>query len=174
MINLYPGNAQEILRPAKPGFIVLSLGLALVINCLPWSGWALWLRPDFVALLLLFWCIHQPRKTGFTFAWCLGLMMDVSEGSLLGQHALAYTLITYFGIVLHRRVPQFSMASQMIHILPLLLFNDLMVLAIRMGSGSAFPGYGYFVGSLIATLLWPTVSYLLKLPQRPFIDPDQD
>ena len=100
--------------------------------------------------------------------------MDVSEGSLLGQHALAYTLITYFGIVLHRRVPQFSMASQMIHILPLLLFNDLMVLAIRMGSGSAFPGYGYFVGSLIATLLWPTVSYLLKLPQRPFIDPDQD
>ena len=104
MINLYSGSPQEILRPAKTGFIVFTLVMALLINLLPWAGWGLWVRPDFVALVLLYWCIDQPRKIGFSVAWVLGLLMDVADGSLFGQHALAYTIVAYAGIVLHRRV----------------------------------------------------------------------
>lgn len=163
---------QEILLPARPAFIVATLLAALLLNLLPWSGWWLAMRPDFVALVLLFWCIEEPRKIGFTSAWLFGLMMDVADASLLGQHALAYSILAYAGIVLHRRVQRFSVTPQVLHVIPLLLLNDLIVLAIRMLAGSDFPGFAYFAGSLIGAALWPALAVVLKLPQRPKTDPN--
>lgn len=172
MINLYPGTPQEILLPVKPWFIVATLFVALLLNLLPWSGWLLWVRPDFVALALLYWCINQPRKIGFTIAFLLGLMMDVADGSLFGQHALSYSIVAYAGIVLHRRVQRFSITPQALHVVPLLLLNDIIVLLIRLAAGGEFPGYGYFGGSLVGGVLWPVISFLFMLPQRPHGDPD--
>ena len=164
---------QELLLPVKPGFIFITLIVALLINFLPWSGWALWLRPDFVALIVLYWSIEEPRKLGFLAAWCLGLLMDVAEGSLLGQHALAYSILAYVGMALHRRVQRFSMAPQVLHVIPLLLFTDLVTLLVRTLAGAEFPGYAYFIGSFTGAALWPALSHLLKLPQRPRSDPDR-
>lgn len=172
MINLYPGTPEEILKPATTGFVVFTLVAAVLINLLPWKGWGLWVRPDFVVLVLLYWCIDQPRKIGFGIAWLLGLSMDVSDGSLLGQHALAYTLVAYAGIALHRRVQQFSITPQALHVVLLLLLNDAIVLLVRLAAGSDFPGYWYFFGSVIGGLLWPALSFLLKLPQRPRVSAD--
>ena len=163
---------QEILLPARPAFMVATLLGALLLNLLPWSGWWLAMRPDFVALVLLFWCIEEPRKIGFTSAWLFGLMMDVADASLLGQHALAYSILAYAGIVLHRRVQRFSVTPQVLHVIPLLLLNDLIVLAIRMLAGSDFPGFAYFAGSIIGAALWPALAVVLKLPQRPKTDPN--
>lgn len=167
-----PAASQEILLPARPAFIVVSLLVALLLNLLPWSGWWLAIRPDFVALVLLFWCIEEPRKIGFTSAWLFGLMMDVADASLLGQHALAYSILAYAGIVLHRRVQRFSVTPQVLHVIPLLLLNDVIVLAVRLLAGSDFPGYAYFAGSVIGAALWPALAVVLKLPQRPKTDPD--
>lgn len=169
---LQPPAPQEILLPVKPAFIVTTLVAALLVNLLPWSGWLLWLRPDFVALVVLYWCIEEPRRIGFTAACLLGLMMDVADGTLFGQHALAYSILAYAGIVLHRRVQRFAVAPQVLHVIPLLLMTDLIVLAIRMLAGGDFPGYRYFAGSITAGLLWPLLAVLLKLPQRQRPDPD--
>lgn len=169
----YPGSRQELLLPVRPGFIVLTLIAALLANLLPWSGWALWLAPDFVALVVLYWCIEEPRKIGFATAWGLGLLMDIADGSLFGQHALAYTILAYAGIALHRRVRRFSMAPQILHIIPLLLFTDLVVMLVRALAGADFPGYHYFLGSFTGAALWPVMSHLLKLPQHPRPDPDR-
>ena len=163
---------QEILLPVKAGHIAISLMVALFLNLLPWSGAALWIKPDFVALVVLYWCIEQPRKVGFISAWVLGLFMDVADGSLFGQHALAYSILAYAGIVLHRRVQRFSVTPQVLHVIPLLLLNDVIVLAVRLLAGSDFPGYAYFAGSVIGAALWPALAVLLKLPQRPKTDPD--
>jgi rod shape-determining protein MreD len=163
---------DEILLPVKPAFIVFSLVVAALLNLLPWSGWALWFRPDFVALVLLYWCIEQPRRVGFMSAFVLGLLMDVAEGALFGQHALAYTLLAFAGIVLHRRVRMFTLTPQIVHVIPLLLLNDVIVLAVRSLAGADFPGYRYFIGSFVGGALWPLISVLLKLPQRPKADPD--
>lgn len=163
---------QEILLPVKPRFIVVTLAAALFANLLPWSGWWLWARPDFVALVVLYWCIDQPRMIGFTAAWLLGLLMDVADGSLFGQHALAYSILAYAGIVLHRRVRQFSITPQVFHVIPLLLMNDVIVLVIRMLAGADFPGYQYFIGSFVGGVLWPVLSVALKILQRPNVDPD--
>lgn len=165
-------SPQEILLPVSNSFIVGTFIAALLVNLLPWSGWWLYVKPDFVALVVLYWCIQQPRKVGFASAWLLGILMDVAEGSLFGQHALAYSVLAFAGIVLHRRVLMFTLGSQMLHVIVLLLMNDAIVLAIRMLAGAPFPGPAYFLGSLVATLLWPLLSYLFKLPQRPTPDPD--
>lgn len=163
---------QEILLPVKPAFIVFTLIAAFVVNLLPWSGWLLAIKPDFVALVVLYWCVQQPRRVGFAAAWLFGLMMDVADGSLFGQHALAYSVLAFAGIVLHRRVLMFTMKDQILHVIPLLLANDLIVLAIRRIAGAEFPGFSYFAGSFIAGALWPVICLLLKLPQIPRPDPD--
>jgi rod shape-determining protein MreD len=164
---------QVILLPVRTGFIVLTLIAALMLNLLPWSGTALWIKPDFVALVVLYWCIEQPRKIGFVAAWLLGLFMDVADGTLFGQHALAYSILAYAGIVLNRRVRMFSGTSQVLHVVPLLLMNDLIVLAIRMAGGAEFPGFQYFIGSFVGGALWLPLGVLLKLPQRPRMDPNR-
>src|SRR5918993_5297303 len=95
---------HEILLPVRPAFIVFTLLVAALLNMMPWSGWIAWFRPDFVALLVLYWVIEQPRRVGFTAAFTLGLLMDVAEGTLLGQHALSYTMLAYAAIALNRRI----------------------------------------------------------------------
>ncbi|MEO7727861.1 MAG: rod shape-determining protein MreD [Burkholderiales bacterium] len=164
---------HEILLPVRTSFILVTFVAALIINLLHWSGWWLAIKPDFVALVVLYWCIQQPRKVGFASAWLLGLVMDVAEGSLFGQHALAYSVLAFAGIVLHRRVLMFTMRDQILHVIVLLLMNDLLVLAVRMLAGAAFPGLSYFIGSMTAAALWPALTWLFKLPQRPAPDPDR-
>jgi rod shape-determining protein MreD len=163
---------QEILLPVRAGFIALTLIAALMLNLLPWTGAWFWIKPDFVALVVLYWCIEQPRKVGFVSAWLMGLFMDIADGTLLGQHALAYSILAYAGIVLHRRVRMFSGTPQVMHVLLLLLMNDLIVLAIRLAAGADFPGLVYFLGSIVAAALWLPLGALLKLPLRPRNDPD--
>jgi rod shape-determining protein MreD len=159
-----------MLLPVKPAFIVFSFIAAALLNMLPATSWPMWARPDFVALLVLYWCIEQPERVGFGSAFLLGLLMDVADGAFFGQHALAYSILAYAAILLHRRVRMFPATSQVIQIVPLLLLNDLIVLAIRMLAGADFPGYRYFLGSLVAGVFWPVISLLLKIPQRPKTD----
>lgn len=163
---------HEILLPVRPAFIVFTLIAALILNFLPWSGPVLTVKPDFVALVVLYWCIQQPRRVGFAAAWLMGLTMDIADGSLLGQHALAYSVLAFAGIVLHRRVLMFTLKNQILHVIPILLLNDLIVLLIRTLAGADFPGVAYFAGSLFAGALWPVMCFLLRLPQRPTPDPD--
>src|SRR5450830_1354504 len=81
-----------ILLPVNSVFIIFSLALAFLLNFLPWGGFIA--VPDFVALVLVFWSIHQPRKVGIGVAFTMGLLMDVHDAIHLGENALAYTLPT--------------------------------------------------------------------------------
>jgi len=153
-----------ILRPANPLFIAVSLLGAFVLNLLPWGRW--YGIPDFVALVLVFWSIHQPRKVGIGIAFFMGLLMDVHDATLLGQHALAYSLLSYFAIMIHRRVLWFPIGTQALHVLPLLLCSQLVQLVVRVLVSGNFPGWLYFLESVVAALLWPVVTLMLLAPQR--------
>lgn len=159
-------KSQQILLPASSKFIAFTLFAGLTLNLLPWHGLLLLIRPDFVALILLYWCINQPHKIGLGTAWFFGLLMDVADGSLFGQHALAYTLITFSALILHRRVLMFPLWPQAIHIFPILVLLQLLLLLMRLFVGVPFVQWGYFLPSLTGTLLWPAVSLILQLPQN--------
>lgn len=157
-------QAQRILLPAKVSFIVLTVALALLFNLLPWRNSAG--VPDLTAAVLAFWCIHQPRRVGIGVAWTLGLLLDVGNGALLGQHALGYSVLAFFAFAVHRRILWFPLWQQALHLLLLLLSTQLLTLVIRLAAGAGFPGWTYFAGSFICAALWPVLSFLLLLPQR--------
>jgi rod shape-determining protein MreD len=156
--------SQQILRPARAGTIVASFALALFLNFLPWRD--LRLVPDFVALVLVFWCVRQPRLVGLGAAWSLGLITDAGNGVLLGQHALAYSLLAFLGIWLSRRILWFGAGLQALHVGAMLLVAQGVSLVVRLGAGNDFPGWPIFVGPLAGAMLWPLVSWALLLPQR--------
>jgi rod shape-determining protein MreD len=155
---------EYLLRPANPLFIWFSLIVALLLNLMPWGRTPY--APDFLALALAFWNVHQPRRVGMGAAFVFGLLMDVHEGALFGQHALAYTLVSYGAITLHRRIQWFPLGAQAIHVLPLLLVAQMASLAIRVWVGGEWPGWIYFAQSFVGAALWPLIAWLLLAPQR--------
>ena len=163
---------QPLLLPANPLFIWFTLVAALLLNMLP-LGRNAWM-PDFLALVLVFWSVHQPLRVGIGAAFFFGLCMDVHQTALLGQHALAYTASSYFAITIHRRLLWFSVPSQAVQVLPLFVAAHAIELAIRLLSGGAFPGWLIVLSPLIEAVLWPIVSIMLLAPQRRAPDPDEN
>lgn len=165
------GQAQ-LLLPASPLFIGLSLLIALLANLLP-LGRAVWM-PDLLAVVLVFWSVHQPARVGLGVAFALGLVMDVHQSALLGQHALSYATLSFFAIMLHRRLLWLSVFSQMLQLLPLFVASQLLVLLIRMVAGGAFPGWWLLAAPVAEAALWPIATWLLLAPQRRAPEPDEN
>jgi rod shape-determining protein MreD len=103
---------------------------------------------------------------GLGVAWSLGLVTDAGNGVLLGQHALAYSLLAFLGIWFSRRILWFGSGLQALHVGALLLIAQGVSLLVRVVSGNDFPGWAMFIGPLAGALLWPLVNWLLLLPQR--------
>lgn len=157
---------EDILLAPKPWFVALTLTLAFTINLLPLSGFALAIRPDFFALVLLYWAIHQPRWIGIGVAWACGLLTDVVEANLFGQHALAYAILGFSASYFHRRVLRFPLWQQALHVLGLLIVAQIVVLVLRLMSGATVPTAAMLLSSVSSALIWPIVSGLLQWPQR--------
>lgn len=165
-----PGD--PLLLPANPLFIAVSLLLALTLNLLPLGRFPA--APDPLALVIVFWAVHQPRRVGIFVAFAFGLAMDVHQGALLGQHALAYTLLCFGAIAMHRRLLWFDLLTQALQVLPLFLLAQVVMLVVRLAAGGMFPGWTLWLAPLLQALLWPLVSLLLLAPQRRPPDPDQN
>lgn len=158
---------QEILLPVTTTLIVVTVVGALLVNLVPLPVLVSEARPDFCALVLVYWGIHQPRRVGFTIAFLLGLAIDIVDASLFGQHALVYVVLMFAAIALHRRVLNFSLFGQSLHIVPLLVAGELIATAVRLLAGDELPAPAHFFGPLIGALLWIPLSVLFRLPRLP-------
>jgi rod shape-determining protein MreD len=165
-----PRRPHYILLPVSPLFIAFSLTCAFMLNLLPWGHWVG--VPDFVALTVVFWGIHQPRKVGIGVAFSMGLLMDVHDATLLGENALAYTLLSYLAIMIHRRVLWFPVMTQAIHVFPLLLLTQAIQVLVQVMVTGRFAGWLSFIDSAVAIALWPLITWLLLAPQRRAVDKD--
>jgi rod shape-determining protein MreD len=165
---------QQLLLPAKPLFIWGSLLGALLLNMvlnIGWWGRAPW-TPDMVAIVLVFWTVHQPLRVGIGAAFLFGLFMDVHQGALLGQHAMSYTVLSFLAIAVHRRLLWFSVPSQAAQILPLFVIAHGLELLVRMAGGGSFPGWSLVLAPVLEAALWPLATIVLLAPQRRAPDPD--
>ena len=165
-------SGKQLLLPASPGFIWCSLLAALLLDMLPF-GRVPWM-PGFLALVLVFWNVHQPLRIGIGLAFLFGLGVDVHQSALLGQHALSYTTLSFFATMVHRRLLWFPVPSQAVQVLPLFLAAHLVELVIRLLNGDVFPGWSFLLAPLLEASLWPVVSVLLLMPQRRAPDPDEN
>lgn len=157
-------RGQQLLLPVNAFFMWGSLVVALMLSMLP-LGRIAWL-PDFVALALVFWSIHQPHRVGMGSAFVMGLLVDVHQSAMLGQHALAYTLLSFMALIVHRRLVWFSVFSQAVQIFPMFAIAHALELLVRLIAGGVFPGYGIMLAPVIEAALWPIVSAVLLAPQR--------
>lgn len=169
---IMPRGSDQLLLPVNPLFIGFTLLVALGIQLLPLGRQPA--MPDVLAVALVFWNVHQPRRVGVGLAFMLGLFVDVNAGALLGQHALAYTSLSYVAITVHRRLLWFGLAEQALQILPLFFAAQLVVLLVRLAAGDMFPGWELLLAPLGQGLLWPLAHWLLLAPQRRAPDPDKN
>jgi rod shape-determining protein MreD len=167
-------RGQQLLLPVRPLFIWSSLVAALALSMLlnmGGFGRAEWV-PDVLAVVLVFWAIHQPLRVGIGSAFCLGLVLDIHQGSLLGQHAMAYSALCYLAIAIRRRLLWFSVPSQCAQVLPIFAAAHLIALVVRSITGDGLPQWTLLLAPLLEALLWPLVSVLLLIPQKQAPNPD--
>ena len=154
--------ARDVMKmPARASLVFFSLLGAYALSVLPWSGTWLLARPDFVLIALIFWAVHEPRTIAQGAAFAMGLLMDVSDSMLLGQHAFAYVIAVYGAQVLRVRILAFHLPEQSLHILSLTITASAVLLLLNLLLGADFPGFAYLVAPLVTALLWAPTNWIL-------------
>jgi len=157
--------ARDVAKvPASVGLMFFSLLFAFLFSALPWSGHWLLARPDLVLLVLIFWTVHEPRSIGQGMAFFMGLLMDVSDSMLLGQHALAYVVAVFGAQVLRHRILGFPLPEQTLHVLILTLAASLAMLLLNLALGADAPSGIFLLSPLLTALAWAPANWILYSP----------
>jgi rod shape-determining protein MreD len=157
-------KGQQLLLPANPVFVWATVLAALLLNTIPWGRQA-WI-PDWLALVLVFWSVHQPLRVGLGAAFVFGLLMDVTVAGPLGLQALGYVGLVYLSTALHRRIVWFSLPVQALQVLPLFVVSTAIEVVARVANGGVMPPWTVVLAPVLQALLWAPMSHLLLAPQR--------
>ncbi len=147
-------------------FIGLSLLVAMGLTVVPMPEWAVSWRPDWVALVLIYWCMALPNRVGVGVAWLSGLLVDVLRGALFGQYALAYAVMAFIALRLHQRVRVFPVWQQAFTVMLLVAVAQMLVLWVKGITGLAPNTWLYWAPVLTSALLWPWVYALLRVVRQ--------
>ena len=142
--------------------IWVSLAVALLFSVASMPRFMEIGRPLWLALFLTYWVLALPHRVGMATAWCVGLLADVLNGSLLGQNALILTLITFLVMTLHQRLRMFPMWQQSTVLLVVFGLAQLVQLWLNALTGSRPPTLAFILPALVSALLWPWVCVILR------------
>ena len=159
---------MNLSRPHGGMVILTSFALALTLTIIPLPDSLLRLRPDWVGLTLIFWCLALPYRVSVGSGFIIGLLLDVLSGTLLGQHALALSLIAYFCVQMHARIRAYPAWQQMLTVLVLLVLHQLIVIWVDRTIGRPGHPFSYWLPSLVSMFLWPLVYRWLDSVRRAF------
>lgn len=161
--------STQILRPLSFLLVLASLLIALLLNATPWHTRNWNVPPDFVALLLLYWGINQPRRVGFLLAFVLGIAVDVLIGNGFGMHSLAYCIAMYCVLQGQRQFELYPFWQQAVVILVIMFIIQTVSLIVHITLlNGTFQHWGYFLSSLTTAILWiPLSNIILFLQRRP-------
>lgn len=127
-----------------------------------------YLRPEWVVLVLIYWVIALPHRVGVVTAWCLGLMVDVLLGDLLGQHGIAFIVVAYIAESLYQRLRMFTVWQQSLIVFAIVGLNQLINFWIESIAGLAEWSFWYLLPSVVSAMLWPWVFLVLRYLRRLF------
>jgi rod shape-determining protein MreD len=151
----------------RGGWIIFASFLAaLALTVLPLPDWLAAVRPELVALVLIYWCMALPTRVGVGYAWIVGLLLDVLRAALLGQHALSFAIIAYITLQLYQRIRVFPLWQQAVSVFVLVLLHLLLQLWIKGISGNPPPALLFLLPALSSMLLWPLVFLGLRRLRR--------
>jgi len=161
---LQPIDSSPFSRASSPWLVWGSILLMWLGSMLPWR--LLPFAPDLLMLVLGFWAVHEPRRVPMSLAFVLGILVDVHDGSLLGEHALAYVLVVYGALLLRKRILNFGMWIHFLHMAVVMLLAQLIVQVLHAWLVGEWSGWEWAAGTLLTAALWPLADSVLFLPQR--------
>lgn len=156
------------IRRSGTRVILITLAIALFLTILPMPEWAQPYRPQWVTMTLIYWALALPTRVGVFWAWGAGLVLDVTSGTVLGQHALSLSVPVYLAVELHTRIRVFPPLQQAVSVWVLLLVERLLSLWVIGATGQPTPTLWYWMPTFTGMLLWPWVFILLRDLRRRF------
>src|SRR3569623_2777639 len=135
------------------GIIVLTVISALMLTIVPLPGWLALLRPEWAAMVMIYWCLALPQRVSVGYAWLVGLFVDVLRGALLGQQALGLAVIAYLAVRLPRRIRVFPLWQQALSVMVFVALEQLLVLWVQGMIGQAREGWLYWAPSITSGVL---------------------
>ena len=163
--SLQPIDSSPFSRASSPWLVWGSILLMWLSSMLPWRLWSF--APDLLMLVLAFWAVHEPRRVPMSLAFLLGILVDVHDGSLLGEHALSYVLVVYGALVLRRRMLHFGMWTHVLHMLPVMLLAQLVVRVLHAWLMGEWSGWDWAGAVLLTGAQWANGALGLNMTQRP-------
>ena len=142
--------------------IFLSLLTGLILMIMPLPETVQIYRPHWVALMLIYWSMAIPERIGLWFAFFSGIMVDVSQGTLLGQHALALIIIVYINLNFYQRIRVMSLAQQAMYVFGLLVMGQVVIVWVEGIMGRPTPILAFFAAPFVGMLIWPWIFVILR------------
>ena len=150
------------------GIIAMSFIVAIMLTALPLPDWAVYWRPDWVAVVLIYWCMAVPERIGIFVAWFLGLLLDVQQGNVLGQNALSMILIAFLTINSYQRMRAYPLLQQAVLVCFYLLLYKLVILLVLVYLGLNKSDWTYWMPAITSMLLWPWLFIILRDVRRKY------
>lgn len=155
------------MRHTSPVIVYLSLLIALLCQLFPWVGQGIIFRPDFMLVVILYWLLRAPNLCNVGTAWLAGLLVDLATGSLLGQHALSFTITAFAALSYQRRLVLFNSWQLAAYVFALLIIERLVILLLKLFAGNESPGLHYFWPVITGLLLWQLIILIFGGLTRP-------
>jgi len=143
------------------GRLLLTVLVALILTVLPLPRWLDVVRPAFLVLTVLYWSVNAPRTGGIALGFFAGLMLDVFQGPVLGQHALALTLISYIAVREHQRIRSKPALQQALIVFAALIIYEFVVFAIDGWTGHPVVSPLRWIHTMTGALVWPPAAAIL-------------
>jgi len=142
--------------------IPISFIIAFILTLLPMPDWSIWMRPAWVLMVLVYWVMASPYRTNVGTAWMIGIILDVLNGTLLGEHALALTIVTYFVIRMHTQLRVAPVLQQAFWVLIFTLIYQFVIFCVQGFLGELPKTWLFWSSSFTSMLLWPWVFTILR------------
>ena len=155
------------MRHTSPISVYLSLLMALLCQLFPWVGQGVIFRPDFMLVVILYWLLRAPNLCNVGTAWFAGLLVDLATGSLLGQHALSFSITAFVALSYQRRLVLFNTWQLVGYVAALLTFERVLMLLLKLFEGNDNPGWHYFWPVITGLFLWQLLILLFGGLTRP-------
>jgi len=148
--------------------IVLSVIVAFMLTAMPLPEWAVTWRPAWVAMVLIYWCMALPDRVGIGISWSLGILLDVQQGTVLGQNAIGLAILAYITLKSHQQIRVYPLIQQAIMVCFYILFFQFLVLWIKGMMGVPPQHWTFWMPAFSSMLLWPWIFIILRDVRRKF------
>ena len=155
-------------RANGSGVIAVTLLIALWLSVIPLPEWARWARPEWVAMVLIYWVLALPQRIGIGVAFVTGLALDLVEGSTPGENAFALVVVAYLSLTLYQRMRMYATWQQAGIVFVLIGMNQLLCHWVQTLTAKTVPTMMFLLPALISALIWPTLMLMLRKIRRQF------